>query len=132
MTIEQSKILPLELTGNSDALTWKQWKRRVEIYLTAKDISNAKRRHAILLHLGGPQLLAIYDSLPNVAAIEAEQDAYVAAITALDTYFEPKTNDIYERFVFRQIMQGTDLLQQFVTKLRTQPNDVFLQMRTNP
>jgi len=46
---------------------------------------------------------------------------YVSAVTALDNYFQSRTNIPYERHVFRQVQQrDAESIDQFVTRLRQQ------------
>ena len=122
--MEQSKVLLFEVCRDpvADGQNWQKWKRSLEYYLSAKDITANKQKFATLLHLGGSQLQEIYDSLPQSEEYKKAfgENQYDAAVSALVSYFEPKITRVFERYRFCQITQGADNFQQFITKLRTQ------------
>lgn len=48
---------------------------------------------------------------------KAPDDPFVHVLDQLEKHFKPTTNKCYERFLFHQICQGTDFIEQFVVKL---------------
>ena len=68
---------------------------------------------ALLLHSSGPDVQGIFMHLENVGA------TFKAAMDALNHFFEPKRNVVFQRHVFRQAIQGiNEPSMNFVTKLR--------------
>lgn len=104
------------------ASRWERWLDRFENYLVAIQLKDADRRKAMLLHCAGERVYDIFRGLPD-PAIPAEgeraPDVYVKATTQLNTYFSPKKNTEYERYVFRQARQETsETVDQFNNRLR--------------
>ena len=68
---------------------------------------------ALLLHSSGPDVQGIFMHLENVGA------TFKAAMDALNHFFEPKRNVVFQRHVFCQAIQGiNEPSMNFVTKLR--------------
>lgn len=80
---------------------WKRYKRAFKIYLNAKNITNADRKLALLLHSGGMEFQDLYYTLIP----ETEEKSYDESITILDGHFAPQTNEPFERHLFRQLQQ---------------------------
>lgn len=127
------KLEPLAISQSSTATyqDWVAWKRSLIYYLDAKDIDKPARRKAVLLHQGGRQLQEIWATIEAADPKSAKEvvdpksakeavDVFEVAINALDKHFKPATNKCYERFLFRQIRQQDDSLDQFVVRLRKQ------------
>lgn len=106
------------------ASEWRKWKRSLEYYLTASGITSQRDMRNQLLHLGGPDLQDIFDSLPGVHEIPhvtPDPPFYDIAIQKLDSHFQPCRRRTYERHVFRQIAQlPGERFGDFVMKLRMQ------------
>lgn len=121
-----SQIPPLETFDcegepASVGLRWEKWKRGLEIFLTATDVSDPKKRKANLLHLGGLTLQEIYHNLPDEQEAEHGGDEYEIAIKKLDEYFSPKQSKIYERHLFRLLKQEPgEKFEKFLVRLRNQ------------
>ena len=77
---------------------WEKWKARFENVLLAMDIKDNARKRAMLLHYAGEQVYDIFVTLPD----KGEAKDFDKAITALATYFSPKTNIDFEVYMFRQ------------------------------
>ena len=93
-----------------------RWLRAFEIYLEAGNIVNAARKRAQLSHLAGPEVQDIDEALPDP---EAEGD--VKTTQKLTEYFVPKSNEPYERHVFRNLSQAeNEIIGQFMLRLRKQ------------
>lgn len=105
------------------ALRWEKWKRSLNIYLDATEITRPQKKRATLLLLGGSELQEIIYNLPGAYVDTSEEgtDVFKTAIEKLDSYFLPKQNKIFERHVFRQIKQEEgEKFEKFVVKLRNQ------------
>ncbi|XP_065224410.1 uncharacterized protein K02A2.6-like [Planococcus citri] len=114
-------ILPFSVRQMSNADEWSRWKDTLEFYFTAKNISNAKRKQAELLLLGGPEIQDIYYSFPKDTPIPADSDEYNFTLSRLDSQIEPKSNKWYERHVLSTLKQGKgETLTAFITRLRNQ------------
>ncbi|XP_071504784.1 uncharacterized protein [Diadema antillarum] len=106
---------PFVETDNNPGPQWTKWLSRFERLMVALDISSAKRKRALLLHYAGPKVDEIFDTLQNVG----DDDDYDKAVDALNKYFQPKSNSMYEVYIFRQGKQEqTESLDQYVTRLR--------------
>lgn len=94
---------------------WTKWLSRFERLMIALDITNSKRKRAMLLHYAGPKVDDIFDTLHETG----NDDDYDKAVDSLNTYFKPKANPLYEVYVFRQARQDPgETLDHFVTRLR--------------
>ena len=93
---------------------WKIWKEDFLLYLDATGVTQDAQRKALLLHLGGKDLKMVYRTLQHI------DDNFHAVVTKLDSYFQPKKNVTYERYVFKQVSQNKDeLTTAYITRLRT-------------
>ena len=99
---------------------WAKWLRSFKYFLTAKNVTNNEQKKALLLHLAGPEIQDLFETLPEGVG-EEDQNAYEIAVSRLNTYFTPKRNLTYERHVFRTIKQSPgDSIDKFITNLRKQ------------
>lgn len=114
----------LDLVGNNAeiALRWERWKRSLNIYLDATEITGPEKKRATLLLLGGSELQEIIYNLPGAYVDVTEGvDVFNTAVEKLDGYFLPKHNRVYERHIFRQIKQEEgEKFEKFVVRLRNQ------------
>lgn len=123
-----SQIPPLEFLDcegepASVGLRWEKWKRALELYLTATNVTKPEAKRATLLHMGGLALQEIYYNIPgaHVESTDGKDDIYVVAINKLDKYFAPKQSRIYERHLFRLIKQENgEKFDKFLVRLRHQ------------
>ena len=89
----------LVLIGNI-AENWRKFKQEFELYMTARKY----RKQAIEVF--------------NTFALNAEEKGnYVVVVGTFNSYCNPKTNDMYERYVFHRRNQG-ESIEQFVTDLK--------------
>ena len=94
---------------------WSKWLARFERLMIAMDVDSAKRKRALLLHYAGPKVDEIFDTLTDTGT----DDEYDKAVDALNKYFQPKANSLYEVYVFRQAKQeANETLDHYVTRLR--------------
>ena len=98
---------------NSVGTRWKKYVSRFDNFLIALNITEEKRKRALLLHFGGFELQDIHDSL------DTSGETYDTLKTALAHYFEPRTNDSFEIFNFQKTIQKDgETLQAYHTRLR--------------
>ena len=95
------------------ASEWEKWKKRVQYYVAAAELSDNKQKKAVLLHLIGPAGQEIFDTLYDTG------DKYESVIASLDSYFMPKKNLIYECYNFLSARQNSaKTIDAYVTHLR--------------
>lgn len=110
-------IAPFETTTGNLSQKWKRWLRSFKYYTEGKGIEDAKQKKSLLLHCAGPEVQDIFETL----TVEAEGCPYGNAEKALNAYFAPHTNLVYEKHIFRRMEQKADeTIDQFVMRLRSQ------------
>ena len=94
---------------------WRKWVKSFEYYIAASGITEKKQQRAILLHLAGPEVQDIFETLEDTG------NDLDTAITKLTAYFEPRKNIPFERHNFRQTkqLQG-ETIEQFAIRLKHQ------------
>ena len=115
--IECSSLKPFNMAdGELSSLgqRWNRWKRSFDYFIVAKGVTDALQKQALLLHLAGPEVQDIFDTLPQAEG----EDVYEQTVNALSSYFQPHVNTTYERYLFRQIQQNADeTVDQFFTRM---------------
>ena len=97
----------------STAQRWRVWKMSFDFYMKALKLEDDMQKRNLLLHCVGVQVQEIFANLTGTGT------TYQHALTALDAYFEPKINVVYERHVFRQTKQWSDESSTaYITRLR--------------
>jgi len=92
---------------------WQKWKKSFNIYMTASGVTGDAQKRALLLHLAGPEVHDIFETL------EVDGTAFKDAEKALDNYFVKKKNVAFERHIFRQAVQNSqETMDNFITRLR--------------
>lgn len=123
-----SQIPPMEsLDCEGDpaslGLRWEKWKRGLELYLIATNVTTPEAKRAMLLHMGGLALQEVYFNIPGAhveGAVEGK-DLFAVAISKLDDYFAPKQSRVYERHLFRLIKQESgEKFEKYLVRLRHQ------------
>ena len=103
---------PPDVDPESTALRWKKWTDRFENLITALNITDDKRKRALLLHLAGEAVYDIFDGLvvetPSDDSDSGENNVYTLTKRALDEHFSPKKNVEFEIFNFRLARQNSD------------------------
>ena len=81
-------IAQFDLTGSTANLSqkWSDWQKRFNYYILGVT-ENAQKR-ALLLHLSGPAVQDIFETLPDTGVA----DDYGTACDKLKEYFAPKKN----------------------------------------
>ena len=100
---------------DSCATRWDRWLKRFNNFVVAKDITDDKRKQAMLLHYGGEEVFEIHEAL----SVEGhEMDDFAKLTTKLTEYFAPKRNTEYEVYLFRQtVQQQGETLDKFYARL---------------
>lgn len=114
-----------DLDGDSVSigLRWEKWKRSLEIYFEAADVTCSTKKRAVLLLLGGTGLQEIFYNLPETkdATTTGSASIFETAIKKLDDHFLPQQNKTYERHIFRLIrQQEMETFEKFLIRLRDQ------------
>lgn len=63
------------------AQRWEKWTKSLDYYLRASGVTDQKQKRAVLLHLAGPDVQEIFETLPNTG------DDYKTALEKLNEYF---------------------------------------------
>ena len=99
---------------------FRKWVRGVERYMSAVGIQDVDRKCAVLLHLVGPDIADLSETLPEETS-EAQRDRFEKLKSKLMAYLSPVQNTVAERSVFRQIhMEPEEDLERFLGRLRAQ------------
>ncbi|XP_045452156.1 uncharacterized protein K02A2.6-like [Melitaea cinxia] len=114
----------LDVEGDNASLgqRWEKWKRSLNIYLEATEITTPVKKRATLLLLGGSNLQEIFYNLPGANAEPSNNNnVFDIAIQKLDDYFTPKQSKVYERHIFRLLRQEEgEKFEKFIVRLRNQ------------
>ena len=101
--------------GSSLAARWRLWLSDFDTLLIASGIRDASRKRALLLYQAGSRVREIFHQLEDVGT-DADYDKARDKLTA---YFEPRKNQRYEVYKFRQTRQEEgETLDKFHTRLR--------------
>ncbi|KAM7285148.1 uncharacterized protein ISCGN_032110 [Ixodes scapularis] len=87
------------------AENWKRFKQRIELYFQATETKEARSKQqkaAIFLHVAGQEAIDVYNTF-NLA--ESEKDDYELIVNRFEDYCLPKSNETFERYVFRTRQQ---------------------------
>lgn len=86
-------------TDGNLAENWKNFRRDLEIYLMATECDGKvdKVKVAIFLNLIGREALKVFDTF-NLT--QQQKETYADVLTAFETFCKPKTNVVFERFMF--------------------------------
>ncbi|XP_043242963.1 uncharacterized protein K02A2.6-like [Amphibalanus amphitrite] len=100
---------------------FEKWLRALERYMVAMDIQGPTRRCAVLLHLVGPDIADVSDSLPEEEAEGPEEDEFTRLKRKLVRYLVPRNNVVAERGKFQGMtMEPEESLEEFLARLRAQ------------
>ena len=96
-----------------------RWLRGLYYYFIASNITNPMQKKASLMHILGLDVQDIFEIL-TIAQSDIDLDVYQEACQRLKRYFKPKTNRVYERYLFNEMKQGEETMEDFICKLRVQ------------
>ena len=94
---------------------WRKWVKSFEYYIAASGITDKKQQRAVFLHLAGPEVQDIFETLEDTGT---DLDTALMKLTA---YFEPRKNIPFERHNFRETnqLQG-ETIKQYAIRLKHQ------------
>ena len=102
--------------GVNIAPRWHIWLEDFQMYLVATEITDKKKRRALLLYQAGPKVREIFRQIPE----NGNDDDFDKAIELLNAHFEPQKHRLYDVYEFRQAKQGSaETLDQYYMRLRT-------------
>ncbi|KAF0310994.1 hypothetical protein FJT64_018148 [Amphibalanus amphitrite] len=100
---------------------FERWLRSLERYMVAMGVESTARKCALLLHLVGPDIADLSDSLPEEPDGQAADDDFVRLKTKLTKYLVPTRNVVAERGKFQAMaMEENEDLEVFLGRLRAQ------------
>ena len=117
VNVDIPPVAQFDVTGSTANLSqkWSDWQKRFNYYILAKGVTENAQKRALLLHLSGPAVQDIFETLPDTGGA----DDYAKACDKLKEYFAPKKNLSFETHEFRQITQGPhESMDSFVARLR--------------
>ena len=76
--------LHIDLSSSNQQTIWEEWLHNLEMYFLAANIEETKRKKAILLYQGGPELRKVYQTLND------DKDTFIDAKNVLNAYFTGK------------------------------------------
>ena len=122
MNCDNFSVLPFDVKSDCANLAsnWNRWLRSFSYMVQGRAIAAVDQKRALLLHLAGPDVQDLYETL---VALEGEEgkNAYDITVGRLNNYFAPKSSKTFERHLFRKIIQQAgETCDQFLTRLRQQ------------
>ena len=105
------ELLPRDTVG----LRFEKWTKRLDLLFTAIDITDAKRKKAILLHYGGEELSDIFETL----TIQGDSDDYQKTVKTLKDHFTPR--DCIDQHVYnfhKEVQRPNENISAFHTRLQ--------------
>ena len=110
--------------GGDNAREWKTFKQKFQIYLLAseKGTKPEDTKVALLLNIGGDELLQIYNSFEFPAPATGNPNpanVLDSVLAKFDDYFAPRKNELVSRYRFRKCVQKPDeTLEAYMTRLK--------------
>ena len=99
---------------------FQRWLHSVEMYFEALEITSDGRKRAMLLHLVGPDLQQVYETLSEPAGVQGQFDICKAK---LKMYFAPARNTISEWLTFQSVrVAAGEQFGTYVARLRNAAN----------
>ena len=97
------------------AIRWEKWLKSFNYFVIGSGITDKTQKRALLLHLAGPEVQQIFDTLADTG----NSNDFDTAVEKLNEYFKPKKNISFERHQFRLQKQKYDeTVQEFCTRLK--------------
>lgn len=117
----RSPVPPFSIRTATSANDWERWKRDLELYFIAENITVDVRKKAKLLFYGGREITDLFYSLDCPATLDEGETLYSQAVRLLTEKINPTHNDLYERCMLRKVKQLPDEpFAQFVNRIRQQ------------
>lgn len=133
--MEESRPIPMfrceQIEGGKLAKEWQEWKSSLEYYFESAQVSDQKMMRSKMLHLGGPQLQKVFNTLEGTndfPLVMLEKRWYDVAVDRLEAYFKPRKQDVLERHRLRSMKQGpNERFSHYILRLRQQLKDCGLE-----
>jgi len=117
----RNPVPPFSIRSATSATDWNRWKRDLELYFAAENVTSNNIKKAKLLFYGGREIIDLFDSLTVPEALLQGENVYSQAVRLLTEQINPTHNDLYERCMLRRLKQSSDeSFSQFVTRVRQQ------------
>ena len=117
LNIRPPDQLIIDETSTSMRHVWENWIENLENFFLATDITDIKRKKALLLYVGGEELRKIYKTLGDTGT------DYASAKSKLEAYFKPKSNITFERHIFFTTLPlENESTSSYVTRLKEKAN----------
>ena len=101
---------PFDCTGEGVGVRWTRWVNRLKNNIfVAYHITEDVRKKAILLTIAGDDLNDIVENMPEASLTPGVgENVFDKMVSALDTYFNPRQNTEFQRYLFRNAKQLSD------------------------
>ncbi len=86
----------------SAGIKWEIWLRQLDSYLDACGIKSEIQKIGILFNIAGEHVREVY----MAAADKNENDEYKDVCKILTAHYKPKSNKLYQAFVFYEMRQS--------------------------
>jgi len=117
----RNPVPPFSIRSATSANDWNRWKRDLELYFAAENVTSHAIKKAKLLFYGGREIIDLFDSLTVSAVLPQGENVYTQAVRVLTEQINPTHNDLYERCMLRRLKQTKDeSFAQFITRVRQQ------------
>ena len=119
-------LLPYPQFNHKDqncAVRWKKWHERLENIFVGYDITEQKRKKALMLTYAGEAFNNLVDGIPSVKfeVIEADTaqgiDLYTKTLKVLREHLSHKVNVEFQKYTFRKSVQTQDTVQEYYAHL---------------
>ena len=115
----------LDLSAGNVKENWKRFKQQFNLYIIAieKSAASDETKNAIFLTVVGPECLDVYNTFEFTTADQVDENSvtikHASLINKFDGYCTPRTNETYERYVFRMTVQKhLEPMDKFITDLK--------------
>ncbi len=110
------------------AENWRKWYQVLTIYYTASGIATKTDavKIAALLHIGGEQLISVYNAMKwdEDGDVEGDDKKYEKVVAKFQKYCEPRKNLTYLRYqFFTRAQSESETVENLVTDLRNKARD---------
>ena len=126
----------LHLTGNTEQ-AWKSFKQRFDLYLLAAGFKKKpeEEKVALLLNLGGDELIEIYNSFDFPSPVGSATDpskVLQTVVEKFDAHFAPRRTTLINRFKFHKCEQMSgEPVEAFITRLKVLMKDCDYKAQKN-
>ena len=110
-----SKVRPF----NPKADDWEVYEEKLRFYLSANDITDAKKKPSILLTVCGDSTFKLLRSLVPEGKLDAEAVTYDSLVALLKSHYKKKQSVVIHRFYFNtRARQPSESIADYIAALR--------------